>query len=400
MLKRGIFSMKMGKKLIAVTAALTLAVGLVGCSKSSDGGSSNSDVIKIGANLEMTGQVAAFGQSQLNGIKLAIEEINAGEKVLGKTLEIIAADNASKKEESTRVATKLITDDKVDVLMGASISGDTFAALEVANNKKIPMLTPSATNDSITFDAKKNKLNEWVFRACFTDSFQGKVMADFASSKLNAKKAVIYVENSSDYSKGLAKAFREKFEAAGGSIVAEESYQAKDTDFKAVLTRIKTLNPEVIWVPGYYEEVGKIVKQAREMGITAPMMGGDGWDAPQLVEIAGAAALNNTFISNHYSSEDPDAKVKKFVDAYKAKYGSVPDAMAVLGYDATYMMADAIKRAGAVDKEKIKNALADTKAFEGVTGKIALDKNHDPVKAAVVLEFKDGKQTFKDKIVP
>lgn len=392
--------MKMGKKLIAVTAVLTLAFGMVGCSKSSSGGSSSGDVIKIGANLEMTGQVAAFGQSQLNGIKLAAEEINAAGGVLGKKIEIISADNASKKEESTRVATKLITEDKVDVLMGASISGDTFAALEVANNKKIPMLTPSATNDSITFDAKKNKLNEWVFRACFTDSFQGKVMADFASKKLNAKKAVIYVESSSDYSKGLAKAFRETFEKNGGTIAAEESYQTKDTDFKAVLTRIKTLNPEVIWVPGYYDEVGKIVKQAREMGITAPMMGGDGWDAPQLVEIAGKDALNNTFISNHYSSEDPDPKVKKFVDAFKAKYGSVPDAMAVLGYDATHMMADAIKRAGEVDKEKIKNALADTKNFEGVTGKIALDKNHDPVKAAAVLEFKDGKQTFKDKIVP
>ncbi|MGB8955371.1 MAG: ABC transporter substrate-binding protein, partial [Tumebacillaceae bacterium] len=359
--------MKMGKKLIAVTAVLTLAVGMVGCSKSSSGGSSSGDTIKIGANLEMTGQVAAFGQSQLSGIKLAADEINAAGGVLGKKLEIISSDNASKKEESTRVATKLITEDKVDVLLGASISGDTFAALEVANNKKIPMLTPSATNDSITFDAKKNKLNDWVFRACFTDSFQGKVMADFATKKLNAKKAVIYVESSSDYSKGLSKAFRETFEKNGGTIAGEESYQTKDTDFKAVLTRIKTLNPEVIWVPGYYDEVGKIVKQAREMGITAPMMGGDGWDAPQLVEIAGKDALNNTFISNHYSSEDPDPKVKKFVDAFKAKNGSVPDAMAVLGYDATYMMADAIKRAGAVDKEKIKAALADTKNFEGVT---------------------------------
>ena len=396
--------MKMGKKLIAVTAVLTLAVGMVGCSNSSSGGSSSggssSDTIKIGADLEMTGQVAAFGQSQLNGIKLAADEINSAGGVLGKKLDIISADNASKKDEATRVATKLITEDKVDVLMGAAISGDTFAALEVADNKKVPLLTPSATNDNITFDSKKNKLNDWVFRACFTDSFQGKVMADFASKKLNAKKSVIYTESSSDYSKGLSKAFKDTFEKDGGTIAAEESYQTKDTDFKAVLTRIKTLNPDVIWVPGYYDEVGKIVKQAREMGITAPMMGGDGWDAPQLVEIAGKDALNNTFISNHYTSEDPDPKVKKFVDAFKAKYGSVPDAMAVLGYDATYMMADAIKRAGAVDKEKIKTALADTKDFEGVTGKIALDKNHDPVKAAAVLEFKDGKQTFKDKIVP
>lgn len=389
--------MKMGKKLIAVTAALTMSVGLVGCSKSS---SSNGDTIKIGTNLELTGAVAAFGQSQLNGINLAVEEINKNGGVLGKQLQIVSADNASKKEESTRTATKLITEDKVDVLIGAAISGDTFAAVEVANNKKIPMLTPSATNDSITFDSKKNKLNDYVFRACFIDSFQGKVMADFSSKNLKAKKAVIYIDNSSDYSKGLAKSFRSTFEGNGGTVVGEESYQTKDTDFKAVLTRIKTLNPEVIFVPGYYEEVGKIVKQAREMGITAPMMGGDGWDAPQLVEIAGKDNLNNTFISNHYTSEDPDPKVKKFVDAFKSKYGSVPDAMAVLGYDGAYMIADAIKRAGAVDKEKIKDALAATKDFEGVTGKIALDKNHDPVKAAVVLEYKDGKQTFNAKITP
>ncbi|WP_420802059.1 ABC transporter substrate-binding protein [Tumebacillus flagellatus] len=391
----------MSKKFIAVTAVLTATTALAGCgSKSTGSSSSNGDTIKIGANLELTGAVAAFGTSQLNGIKLAMEEINSAGGVNGKKLEVVSADNASKKDESTRTATKLITEDKVDVLMGAAISGDTFAAVEVANNKKIPMLTPSATNDDITFDHKKNKLNDYVFRACFIDSFQGKVMADFSADNLKAKNAVIYTDNSSDYSKGLAKSFKSEFESKGGKIVAEESYQTKDTDFKAVLTRIKTLNPEVIWVPGYYEEVGKIVKQAREMGITAAIEGGDGWDAPQLVDIAGKENLNNTFISNHYTSEDPDPKVRKFIDAFKAKYNTVPDAMAVLGYDATYMVADAVKRAGSTDKEKIKEALANTKNFEGVTGKISLDKNHDPVKAAVVLEYKDGKQTFNTKVQP
>lgn len=395
--------MMMGKKFIAVTAALTLTtVGLAGCSKSSssDSSSSGGETIKVGTNLELTGAVAAFGQSQLNGINLAVEEINKNGGINGKKLEVVSADNASKKEESTRTATKLITQDKVDVLLGAAISGDTFAAVEVANNKKVPMLTPSATNDSITFDAKKNKLNDYVFRACFIDSFQGKVMADFSAKNLHAKNAVVYIDNSSDYSKGLAKSFKTTFEGNGGKVVAEESYQTKDTDFKAVLTRIKTLNPEVIFVPGYYEEVGKIIKQAREMGIKAPMMGGDGWDAPELMQIAGAENLNNTFISNHYSSEDKDPKVTKFIENFKGKYGSVPDAMAVLGYDGMYMMADAIKRAGSTDKEKIKDALANTKDFEGVTGKISLDKNHDPVKAAVVLEYKDGKQTFNTKVQP
>lgn len=395
--------MNMKKKMIATTAAVTLAgASLVGCAKTESGGgdAASADTIKIGANLELTGAVAAFGQSQLQGVKLAVEEVNAAGGVDGKKIELIEQDNATKQEESTRIATKLITESKVHVLLGAAISSDTLAAVQIANDKKVPMLTPSGTNSDITFNSKKNKLNEYVFRACFTDPFQGKVMADFSTKKLSAKKAVIYIDNSSDYSKGLSKSFREAFTAGGGTIVGEESYQTKDTDFKAVLTRIKTLNPDVIFVPGYYEEVGKILKQAREMGINAPMMGGDGWDAPQLVDIAGKEALQNTFISNHYSPEDPDPKVKKFVDAYKAKYNAVPDAMAVLGYDAVYMIADAVKRAGGPDREKIKNALAETKDFQGVTGKIALDKNHDPVKAAVVLEYKDGKQVFKDKIVP
>jgi branched-chain amino acid transport system substrate-binding protein len=393
---------KLTKKMIATTAAVTLAgASLVGCAKTESGGdAAASDTIKIGANLELTGAVAAFGQSQLQGVKLAVEEINAAGGVDGKKIELIEQDNATKQEESTRIATKLITESKVHVLLGAAISSDTLAAVQIANDKKVPMLTPSATNSDVTFNSKKNKLNEYVFRVCFTDPFQGKVMADFSTQKLSAKKAVIYIDNSSDYSKGLSKSFREAFTKGGGTIVGEESYQTKDTDFKAVLTRIKTLNPDVIFVPGYYEEVGKIVKQAREMGINAPMMGGDGWDAPQLVDIAGKDALQNTFISNHYSPEDPDPKVKKFVDAYKAKYNAVPDAMAVLGYDGIYMIADAVKRAGAVDREKIKNALAETKDFQGVTGKIELDKNHDPVKAAVVLEYKDGKQVFNDKIVP
>jgi len=393
--------MKMSKKLIAVTAVLTMAFGMVGCSKSSEsGGESAGDTIKIGANFELTGSVAAFGNSQLNGIKLAIKELNDKGGVNGKKLQVVELDNASKPEESTRAATKLITSEDVTVLMGATTSTNTLAAVNVANDKKTPMVTASATNPEVTFDSKKNKVNEYVFRACFIDPFQGKVMANFATQKLSAKTAVIYTDNASDYSKGLQKFFKETFTANGGKILGEESYQTKDTDFKAVLTRIKSLNPDVIYVPGYYEEVGKIVKQARELGITAPMMGGDGWDAPQLLEIAGAQALNNTFISNHYSPQDPDPKVKTFVDAYKKEYNAEPDAMAVLGYDGMYMVADAIKRAGSTDKEKIKEALAATNGFEGVTGKVTLDKNHDPVKAAVVLEHKDGKQVYKDKIQP
>jgi branched-chain amino acid transport system substrate-binding protein len=244
-------------------------------------------------------------------------------------------------------------------------------------------------------------LNDWVFRTCFIDPFQGKVMADFSAKNLNVKTAVVYIDSSSDYSKGLAASFKEAFTANGGQVLGEESYQAKDTDFKAVLTRIKGQNPEVIYVPGYYEEVARIVKQAREMGITVPIMGGDGWDSPKMVEIAGKDALNNTFLSNHYSADDTSAEVVAFVSAYKKEYSdATPDALAALGYDGMKMLADAIKRADTTDAEKLKEALAATKDLQLATGIITLNDKHDPVKSAVVLEYVDGKQTFKAKVNP
>lgn len=235
----------------------------------------------------------------------------------------------------------------------------------------------------------------------FIDPFQGEVMANFAKDTLKAKTAVIYTDASSDYSKGLQTFFKATFTKNGGSILSEESYQQKDSDFKAVLTRIKEANPDVIYLPGYYEEVGKIVKQAREMGITVPFMGGDGWDSPQLAEIAGADALNNTFMSNHYSPEDSSPEVKSFVDAFKAANGDlVPDGMAALGYDAVKLVADAITRADSTEPEKLKDALAGTKDLQLTTGKITMNETHDPVKAAVVLKFVDGVQTFEAKVNP
>ncbi|MFC4768102.1 ABC transporter substrate-binding protein [Effusibacillus consociatus] len=399
----------MKKKLIAVTAIMTLAIGtLAGCGgnkpAATNGGGSSSgsgDKIKIGTNFEMTGGQAAFGSSALKAVKLAVKEINAAGGVLGKQIEIVEADNASKPEESNRAAQKLITNDKVVALIGATTSTNTLGAVPVAMEKKIPMISSSATNPKVTVDERTKKVNEWVFRACFIDPFQGKVMADFATKDLKAKTAAIYTDTSSDYSKGLTKFFKETFEKNGGKIIAEESYQQKDTDFKAVLTRIKDKNPDVIYVPGYYEEVGKIVKQARELGIKVPMMGGDGWEASQLIDIAGKENLNNTFISNHYAADDTTPEVKAFIDAFKKEYnGETPDAMAVLGYDAMKMLADAIKRAGSTDPEKLKTALAATKDFKAVTGNITLNENHDPVKAAVVLEYVDGKQKFKAKVNP
>ncbi|MCL4440635.1 MAG: ABC transporter substrate-binding protein, partial [Firmicutes bacterium] len=230
--------------------------------------------------------------------------------------------------------------------------------------------------------------------------FQGTVMANFALKDLQAKTAVIYVDNNSPYSKGLAQFFKESFTKQGGKIVGEEAFVPEDQDFKATLTKIKGMNPDIVYCPGYYEQVGKIVKQAREVGITVPFLGGDGWDSPKLTEIAGPQALNNTFFSNHYSSEQDDPNVKAFVEKYKTKFGQVPDSMAALGYDAAILIVDAIKRSGDGSPEKIKEALKATKDVQAVTGKLSLDENHNPVKGAAILEMKDGKQVYKTYVNP
>jgi branched-chain amino acid transport system substrate-binding protein len=385
---------------------MALAMGMVaGCgsqSTSSSGasGGDNASTIKIGVNLELTGGQASFGTSALKGIQLAAEEINNAGGINGKKIEIVQADNASKPEESTRAVQKLITQDKVVAIIGAATSTNTLAAVQVAQDKKIPMISTSGTNPKVTVNEQTGKVNSYVFRACFIDPFQGTVMANFATKDLKAKTAVIYTDTSSDYSKGLAQFFEETFTKNGGQILAKESYQQKDTDFKAVLTRIKEKNPDVIYVPGYYEEVGKIVKQGREMGIKVPFLGGDGWDAPQMLDIAGKENLNNTFFSNHYASDDQDPAIQKFVSNFKAKYNIAPDAFAVLGYDSMGMLADAIKRAGSADPTKIRDALEQTKDYKAVTGTLTLDQNHNPIKSAVVMEYKDGKETFRTKINP
>lgn len=398
----------MKRKIVALTASMALVFGvLAGCGKTETkpGASSTTGesggTIKIGTDYELSGGQASFGNSALKGVRLAVKEINDAGGVLGKKLELAEGDNASKPEESTKIAQKLISNDKAVALLGAATSTNTLAAVPVATEKKIPLITTTATNPKVTVDERTNKVNDWVFRACFIDPFQGKVAADFAAKDLNAKNVVIYTDSSSDYSKGLQKSFKETFTKNGGKIVAEESYQQKDSDFKAVLTRIKEKNPDAVYVPGYYEEVGKIVKQARELGIKVPFIGGDGWDSPQIVEIAGKDALNNTFFSNHYAPDDNAPEIQSFVSAFKKEYNNeVPDGFAALGYDGVKLLADAIKRAGSTDPEKLKTALAATKDLKLATGTITLNENHDPVKAAVILEYKDGKQVFKAKVNP
>jgi branched-chain amino acid transport system substrate-binding protein len=394
------------KKLASVFLSLMLTTGLIaGCNggtqstgtSSSGNNGGGGDTIKIGANLELSGGVASFGQSIAEGLDLALEEINK-EGINGKKIELVKVDNKSDAAEATNGAIKLISQDKVAAIIGSATSTNTLAQVQVAQDNKVPLITPTGTNPTIT--NKDGKVNDFVFRTCFIDPFQGTVAAKFALNDLKVKNAAVLIDSSSDYSKGLASAFKEAFEKDGGKIVAEEAYVAKDTDFRATLTRIKSANPEFVFLPGYYEEVGLIVKQARELGLKVPFMGGDGWDSPKLVEIAGKEALNNTFITNHYSSGDPDPKIQNFVKAFKAKYNKSPDAFNALGYDTAYFLADAIKRAGDADPLKIKEALAQTKDLSLVSGTLTLNENHDPVKSASILEYKDGQQQFKTKVNP
>ena len=381
------------KKILGITLLGTVIL-ISGCGSNLGG----SNEIKIGGNLEMTGNTASWGESMAKGIKLAFKEANASGGVLGKQISFVIADNRSEPSESANAMTKLITQDKVVLVLGAGGSTNTIAAAPIAVQNKIPFITPFATNPKVTADGEK--VNDFAFRVCFIDPFQGTVMAGFAVHTLKAKTAAIYVDNSADYSKGLAQYFEENFVKNGGKIVAKEAYLQKDQDYKAILTKIKTTNPDVLFVPGYYEDVAKIVKQARELGITIPIIGGDAWDSPKLVEMAGAAALNNTFFSNHYAPDNSNPQIDKFVEAYKKEYNQVPDAPAVLGYDAACMAIAAIKQANSADPVKIKDALIQTKDLQLVTGSVTLDKYHNPVKSAVVMELIDGKQVYNTTINP
>ena len=386
-----IFSKKSLRLACAVLGATLLGSVFAGCGSKESG-----DTIKVGANFELTGNVANYGNATIEGLQLAIEEANEAGGINGKKIELVSVDDKSEAAESINAATKLISDDDVKVIVGPATTGLVLAETQTATDAKVPIIAPCATSPEATVE--NGKVKPYVFRSCFIDPQQGEVMATFAAKELKAKTAVIYVDNSSDYSKNLAKVFKEKFEAAGGKVVMEEAFLQKDQDFKATLTKLKTANADVMFVPAYYEEVGKIVKQAREMGINSAILGTDGWDDTKVVDIAGADALNNTFFSTHYSEKD--AEVQGFIEAYKKKFNRAPNVFAALGYDAGKMLVDALKRAGSGDTEKIREALEATKDLKVGTGTISMDKNHNPIKTAVILEMKNGEKELKAKIAP
>lgn len=386
------------KKVMRATLPVALCAGLlVGCG-SNGASEANANEIKVGINYELSGNTASYGQSNVEGITMAIDEVNAAGGVLGKTIVGVQGDNKSEAAEATAIATKLMTKDKVVAVLGPATSGNFKAQSPIAEKNKIPTISASATADDVTVDSKGVK--EYVFRLCFNDAYQGTAMAAFATDNMKATKAVIIMDNSSDYAKGLAENFTTAFEANGGTIVDKAAYVAKDKDFNAILTKIKSESFDVIFLPGYYEEAGLIIKQARALGITAPILGGDGFDSPTLVQLAGADALNDVYFSNHYTAIDQDPAVLKFIEDFKAKYGKEPNSFNALGYDLGKFIADAIERAGSEDPAEITKALASTTEFTGVTGTFSMDENHNPVKTITVIGLENGEQATSVKVEP
>lgn len=380
------------KKIVGVIVSLlALTMAVTGCSKSSD-------KIKIGLNFELSGEVSSYGEAEVLGIELAIEQVNAAGGIDGKLIELVKRDNKSDDVETKSIATYLATQEKVSVILGAATSGLTKTQVPVVNQYEVPLISPSATADDITNDGVN--VEPYVYRVSFIDSFQGITMANFASDNLGKSKAVILGDQSSDYAKGLAETFNEQFKKNGGTIVSHEAYVKGEKDFNSVLTLIAQKDFDVLFIPGYYEEVGLIIKQARELGIKVPIIGGDGFDSPVLFDLAGPAALYDIYYSQAYSSIDQDPIVVKFLKDFEDKYKVEPNAFSALGYDTAMLAVDAIKRAGSTDPKAINEALANTKNFEGVTGNIQIDEWHNAIKSAAVLEIQDGKIVNSIRVNP
>jgi branched-chain amino acid transport system substrate-binding protein len=352
-----------------------------------------SETIRIGEYASLTGKEATFGQASHKGTLLAVEEINASGGVLGKRLELITEDNQSKGGESATIVKKLISRDKVIAVIGEVASSRTLEAAPICQHAKIPMISPSSTAQEVT--AK----GDYIFRVCFIDPFQGTVMAKFAKESLNLRKVALLTSVSSAYSVGLAKYFKERFAADGGAVALEQRYTEGDKDFRAQLTAIKAANVDGLFIPGYYSEAALICRQARDLGLNIPIFGADGWESPELVAIGGGAVEGTHFVT-HYSPENKDPFVVDFNERFRKRWGNTSDTLTGLGYDAVMMLADGLKRAGTTDGAKLRDALAATKNFKGVTGNITLDAQRNPTKTAVVLVVKDGKFQFVASIAP
>jgi len=378
--------------LVLMMLVLGLTLVLAGCGGNKTTSTSGEKVIKIGFIGPLTGDVKTFGESTKNGFLMAIEQ--AGGKVGDYKIETVVADDRNDATEAVNVATKLITQDKVKAIVGSVTSKTTIAASQLANDNKVVMITGTGTSPKVTVDNDKRK--DFIFRACFIDPFQGTVGAKFATETLKAKTAAILYDQGNDYTIGLSNFFKDQFTKSGGQIISMEAYSQGDVDFSAVLTNIAKQKPDILYLPDYYQKVSLIGKQAREKGINAIFLGGDGWDSTDL----DYTTMEGGYFTSHYSPDDPRPEVKKWVDAYKGKYNSVPDAFATLGYDSTNLLLNAIKTANSDDSTKIKDALQASKDFSAVTGKLSFDKDGNPIKPAVILQIKNGKQAYVTTVTP
>ena len=381
---------------ILLPAVLVFLALAFSCSRKPNDGEQNPDrsTIKIGYFGDLTGPTYNFGQSAMNGVLMAAAQANQYGGVNGRQIDVVIQDDRGSPEEAARLTAKLIDDYKVVAVIAGGTSGNSRAAAPKAQSSHIPLISPSSTDPAVT------QTGDYIFRACFVDSFQGEAMASFAANTLKAKRAAILFDFNSPYGRGLTEFFEISFAKLGGEIVNKQSYTQGDSDFKGQLSSIKAAEPDVIYIPGYYGEVALIAKQARAIGLQQPLLGGDGWDAPELWQLGGDA-LNGSYMTTHYSVGDPSPAIQAFVEGYKQRYGNlVPDAHAALAYDAARLLFDAITRAATTDSPPLRDALANTKDFAGVTGMITMDADRDAIKPAVVLKLQDARFIYQETIQP
>lgn len=388
--------LKILSTMLVMSFLLTACVGKDDSKKSDEGtgaASSTGEEILIGGIAPLTGENAIYGKTATNGAKLAFEEINKDGGILGKQVKYDVLDDKGDNTEAVNAFNKLLSQDVVAII-GAITSAPTEAVAQPAVDENMPLLTPTGTQFGLT-EGRAN-----VFRVCYTDPFQGEILAQYADETLSAKKVAILKNNSSDYSDGIAKSFKEKAESLGMEVVSEESYGKGDTDFRAQLTKIASAKPEVVVIPDYYKEIALIAQQAKEAGIDATLIGGDGWDGVvEQLDESSYADIENSVFTNHYSLDDKNEQVQNFINAYKEKYGENPSSFAALGYDAAYLYKEAIEKAGNTDKEAIVKAMKDID-FTGVTGNLKFDDNNNPVKSVSMIKIVNGEYTLDSVVDP